>query len=128
MKFTLVIAAFFIAGSFAGSPSEPKLCDIVAQISYEFSSFTASLLQMYILNLPRDNTFTSDDKSQKLILLGKAVDENPEVPEEDKKNFQKLVERNVELKAWNDQLTHANIWDCLVEIFTGALSGFWTRP
>ena len=83
---------------------------------------------MYILNLPRDNTFTNDDKSQNLVLLGKTIDENPEVPSEDKIKFHKLVEKNVNEKAWFDQLTHAHIWDCLVEIFTGALSGFWNRP
>lgn len=83
---------------------------------------------MYIQNFPRDNTFTSDDKSQNLILLGRSINENPEVPEEDKKKFQKFVEKDVEGKTWFDQLTHANIWDCLVEIFTGSLSGYWVRP
>lgn len=71
--------------------------------------------------MPRDNTFTNDDKSQNLVLLGKAVDNNPEVPEEDKKNFRKFVEKDVGGKSWFDQLTQANIWDCLVEIFTAAL-------
>lgn len=73
--------------------------------------------------MPHRNTFTNEDKKHNLVILGRVVDENPEVPAEDKKNFHKLVEKDVDDEHWSDQFTESNIWDCLIEIFTGALSG-----
>ena len=76
---------------------------------------------MYILNLPRSDEGSSEDKLQGLVSV---VERNADVPQEDKEILTKLVNDNeFEGRSLADQLTRANIWECLVSIFTGSLSG-----
>ena len=110
----------YTTGSNGGSPSEPRVCDVVSQIAFEVSAFTSSLLRGFVLNSPRS---VDDDKKERLFELVSAVEIHPDVPLDDKKTVRKFVDVNVEGKALADQLTHANIWDCLVQIYTGALAG-----
>ena len=53
------------------------------------------------------------------------VERSADVPEEDKKTLHDLVnhENRFGGRTLADQLTRANIWDCFVGIFTGALDG-----
>ena len=110
----------FPTGNNAGSPSEPRVCDVVAQIGFEVSSFTSSLLRGFVTNSPRS---VDADKDASLHELVKAVEEHSEIPEIDKAKVRSLVDGDVEGKSLADHLTHTNIWNCLVEIYTGALSG-----
>ncbi|CAG9805336.1 unnamed protein product [Chironomus riparius] len=131
MKFLpiiLFIAAIFVAEIKAGGPAEPKVCEVVAQVSFEFTSFTNNLLRLYILNLPRSDEVTADDKCSKLDGLVDIVQRNAEVPEEDKSSIKNLITSEDEFggRALADQLTRANIWDCLVEIFTSGMNSYLT--
>lgn len=77
---------------------------------------------MYILNLPRSDDLSSDEKLDRLVTI---VERSADVPQEDKKIMHDLVnnEDKFEGRSLADQLTHANIWNCLVSIFTGSLNG-----
>ncbi|CAH1721977.1 unnamed protein product [Chironomus riparius] len=127
MKFLPIIffiAAIFVAEIKAGGPAEPSVCEVVAQISFEFTSFTSNLLRLYILNLPRSDEISAGDKSGKLDGLVDVVQRNADVPEEDKSIILKLVSVDDGFggRSLADQLTRSNIWDCLVSIFTGSLN------
>jgi hypothetical protein len=72
---------------------------------------------MYVLNLPRSD----DEKEKNLDGMLKVVEENDQVPNADKEKLRELCRKDVDKKAWFDQLTRANIWDCFVEIFQTGL-------
>ncbi|CAG9805334.1 unnamed protein product [Chironomus riparius] len=125
MKFQFnifIFVATFVAGSNAGGPSEPQVCTVVAEVAYEFNSFTTNLLRLYILNLPRSDEASSDEK---LLGMASIVEGSADVPEEDKKTMHDLVnhENRFDGRSLADGLTHDNIWDCFIGIFTGALDG-----
>ncbi|CAG9805338.1 unnamed protein product [Chironomus riparius] len=117
MKFlpiVFIVAAIFVAGSNGGSPSEPKVCDVVLKIVFEFTEFTSTLLRLYVLNVPRSD----DDKEKNMDVLCDKVESHSEVPGADKEKMRGLCKQgDFEKRAWIDQLTRANIWDCFVEIF-----------
>jgi len=80
---------------------------------------------VYILNAPRSND-ESSDKEEKMKGLCKEVENNGEVPHEDKEKMRKLCKEsdNVKERALLDSLTRSNIWDCFVEIFHGGLHAY----
>ena len=81
---------------------------------------------MYILNLPRSDVITAADKSSKLNGLVDAVKRSAEVPQEDKEKIDNFVESDdgVGGRSLTDELTRANIWDCLVTIFNGGMDAY----
>ena len=64
---------------------------MVLKITFEFTSFTSDLLRLYILNLPRSDDVSAQDKTSKLEGLIDVVQRNEDVPEEDKENLNNLV-------------------------------------
>ena len=122
MKFTKIKNDLKSTDGNAGSPSEPQVCTVVAQVIFEFTSFTYDLLQLYILNLPRSDVVSSDEMLDGFVAV---VERSDDVPQEDKKLLQHLVNHEDKFggRSLADQLTRANIWDCFVGISTGALDG-----
>jgi len=98
------------------------VCTVVAQVIFEFTSFTSDLLGLYILNLPRSDDSSSDEKLDGFVAL---IERSADVPQEDKNILQDLVNHEDRFggRSLADQFTHANIWDCFVGIATGALDG-----
>ena len=80
-------------------------------------------MKLYILNFHRSDDSSEMDATKKLTHMADIVESHDEVPKEDKNNLRELIERGGKERAFTDQFTHSNIWDCFVGIFTGALSG-----
>ncbi|CAG9805332.1 unnamed protein product [Chironomus riparius] len=105
------------------SSSDQGVCYVVAHVIYEFNAFTSNILKLYILNFQRSDDSSTMNKSEKLTRMVEEVESHEEVPDNDKVNLRNLCEGGDKGRAFDDEFTHDNIWDCFVGIFTGALSG-----